>query len=96
MAKLIKTDGSIENVTPRDGEMFELKELQGYVHGYIQLLPLNSKTYMVVDEEAKLKNSKFNKKATDIFAQYLPAGVVFSVFDYIYGDVLICSNKEMR
>lgn len=51
---------------------------------------------MVIDEEAKLKNSKFNKKATDIFAQSLPNNVVSRALASIYGDVLICSNKEME
>lgn len=53
MATLIKTNGEEIKVQPGNGSDFSLKELQGLVNGYIQVLQIDDKTYMVVDEEGK-------------------------------------------
>lgn len=40
MAKLIKFTGAVEEVKPADGmNCFALEELQGFVGGYIELVP---------------------------------------------------------
>ena len=38
MAKIIKTDGTIVEVTPQNGTDFQLEELQKIVGGYIEVL----------------------------------------------------------
>ena len=35
---LLKTDGSAQEVTPKDGKEWSLPELQGFVGGYIQIV----------------------------------------------------------
>lgn len=40
MAKIIKTDGTIVEVTPQNGTDFQLEELQKIVGGYIEVLRL--------------------------------------------------------
>ena len=42
MAKIIKTDGTIVEVTPQNGADFQLEELQKIVGGYIEVLSLQT------------------------------------------------------
>ena len=71
MSTLIKLDGTKEKVEPKNGKTFSLEELQGFVNGYIQILPINSGEYenmlMIIDEEAKLKvGAEINFEASQI------------------------------
>lgn len=90
MATLIKTNGEEIKVQPGNGSDFSLKELQELVNGYIQVLQINDKTYMVVDEEGKIKNKPLNEKATKMVREIL------LTVDYIVGDVLICDDSEIK
>jgi len=96
MATLIKVDGTTEEVTPANGESFTLKELQTLVGGYIQMVDLAwlkkhgrldpeiDASYMIVDEEGKLKNLLVNEVATKLIAGR----------DIIVGRALLCDDKE--
>lgn len=53
MAKIIKTDGTIVEVTPQNGTDFQLEELQKIVGGYIEVLRLTDNEIMVANEEGK-------------------------------------------
>jgi len=86
MARLIKSTGEEIQVTPENGKKFSLKELQSFVGGYIEIVYL-TKELMVVNEEGKLNNLPYNAKATDVFNR---GG------DFIVGDVLIASKKEIN
>lgn len=85
MAQLIKQNGQELEVKPQNGKFFTLEELQGYVHGYIQIVYLKDGRLMVVNEEGKF-NEDFcqNMKATRLF-----------VYDEIVGDVLVCNKNEI-
>jgi len=85
---LIKTDGTLKYVEPRNGEHFELDELRSFVEGYIELLNLGDR-FMVVNEEGKLLGKPVNDFAT-LEAQN--AGIN----DIIVGDVLICKMDKIR
>lgn len=87
MARLIKHDGTTQDVHPADGDTFSLKELQGFVHGYIEVLPVGE-SYMFMNEEGKLKGLPLNQLATQLTRHRLARA------DVIVGDVLVCSGLE--
>lgn len=91
MAILIKADSlKGEKVYPKEGNVFSLEELQGYVGGYIELAPHTigedssvARLHIVVDEEGRLKNKPFNVMASMFCNQTL------------VGDVLLCLPTEL-
>lgn len=87
MAILLKTDGTKTELKPASGKLFNLRELQDAVKGYIELVYLTDGKIMVVNEEGKLNGFEINHNATKL--ANLPN-------DVIVGDVLICSNKEIN
>lgn len=68
MAELIKADGTVTVVTPKNGKVFTLEELRGFVGGCIEIVavpPWDGSRLAVCDEEGKLKpNPKVNELAT--------------------------------
>lgn len=81
MAIIIKTNGDKENIEPANGSTFTLKELQGVVNGYIQIVPIQAGEYddnfMVIDEEGLLKpNPQFNQAASIIAGRRIVGQVV--------------------
>lgn len=68
MAKLIKADGNVVVVSPKnEGECFTLDELQGFVGGYIECINISPTQVMVINEEGKLMNLPYNAVATETF-----------------------------
>lgn len=55
MAKLYKTTGEIMDVKPQKGKHFTLKELQGFVSGYIEYVQIKDGREMYVNEEEQKK-----------------------------------------
>ena len=53
MATLIKTDGSLTEIEPKNGQKFELEELQQYVQGYIELVFLKEDRLLVINDDGK-------------------------------------------
>lgn len=84
MAKWIKANGEVCDVTPRNGKDFSLDELQAFVHGYIELVYLGNDMVMVVNEEGKLLGLPRNTKATQMYP-----------LDIIVGDVLVCHSNQI-
>lgn len=90
MAKWIKTNGDVIEVAPKNGSTFELQELKNMVDGFIEIVYLNDKQIMVVNEEGKLNNLPFNPIATEVFRlAHQPAN------DFIVGNALLCNNNEI-
>jgi len=85
-AKLFKASGEIVDVRPAKGRFFSLKELQGFVGGYIQIVPTPSGRVLVCDDDGKRKAYPVNVAATK---EYYPE------HDTIVGDVLICDLTFM-
>ena len=84
MATIIKTDGTKQNIEPKDGKTFSLKELQEAVGGYIELVPLNDGKLLVCDEEGKLKaNAQINEEASRIANQQIVGQVIIIDKDQI-------------
>lgn len=90
MAKLIKTDNSVTEVSPKNGTDFSLEELQGFVGGYIEIVyPLTGApkgSILVVNEEGKLIGLPVNGIATGMMG----------FTDTIVGDVLLCDTNQVK
>lgn len=73
-AALIPTSGPHTHVTPANGEFFTLEEAQGIVDGYVEVVKLVGDNFMLVDEDAMLKQKPANDFAA-ILAHTPIAGV---------------------
>ncbi len=89
MAKLIKANGSEQEVHQANGKTFTAEELQGYVGGYIELVKIGTKD-MYMDENGKFKQAmNINRRATDLA---IMAGITDG--DFVVGDVVLCDPGE--
>lgn len=91
MAKLYKTNGEIVEVEPKNGSDFSLEELQSFVGGYIEVIPLIDNEFMVVNEEGKLRNLPYNSTATEVYNYALDWNT-----DFIVGDALVCKKTQIK
>ena len=89
--RIIRANGQVEIVAPKNGVDFKLDEMQAIVGGYIQVVPLKYNMQIVCDEEGKLKGYPVNRLATDVWEDTFGKGT-----DIIVGDVLICSQTQIR
>jgi hypothetical protein len=87
MAKIIKANGDTQEVEPKNGTDFSLKEVQKIVGGYMQLLATKDGKIMVIDEDGKLKQKPKNKEATKLY--------IYGEHDHIVGDALICEHGQI-
>lgn len=86
---VLKTDGTRYNVVPKNKKDFKLEELQEIVEGYIEIVPLNGKRCMVVNEEGLILGKEYNYQASKMAAD---AGLK----TIIVGDVLICDTNKIK
>jgi hypothetical protein len=95
MATRWRVDGTSQVVFPKNGRDFSLEELKYYIGGgYIELVNLDSDSWMVVDEDGKSKNLPINHNATKL---YLGTAVKNGYrSDVIVGDILVCSKSEIK
>lgn len=73
-----------QEVSPKEGDVYSLEELQDYVGGIIELVWLKDGRLMVVDEEGALKENYFNDKASRL------AGCL------IFGNALVINKDEIE
>jgi hypothetical protein len=86
---LYRTDGTQEVVKPGNKKDFTLKELQGFVGGYIELVFISDSRVMVVNEDGKLDELPINVRATEIIRAQ-------DITDVIAGDALVCPSKLIK
>jgi len=86
---IIKSDSTMKDAKPDNGNKFTLQEMQYIVNGFIEILRSPGGNYMVVNEEGLLLDLPINKKATAIYREE------FGGKDVIVGDVLICSKNQI-
>lgn len=91
MATLVKENGDKVEISPANGKMFELEEVQKLVGGYIEIIRLGKGDLMIIDEEGKLKDKQINSVATMV--AYKRHAI--HPCDCIVGDVVICKNCEI-
>ena len=89
MAKLIKTDGSVVEIYPDNGNDFKLKELKEYVKGNIEIVNLLNGYLLVVDENGKIK-WEMNELATKVARNVLRRD------DYISGDAVYVLSNQIK
>lgn len=82
-AYLIKTDGEVIPVSPKNQVDFSLEELQSFVGGLIELIYLGDGRIMVVNEEGKINDLDLNKNASILYLQ------TTNQIEIIVGDVLV-------
>ena len=88
-AILIKADGTVTEIEPKNGTDFQLQECYKLLGcDMIQVIPTRAGRIMVIDEEGKLNNKPVNREATAM-VELFPG-------DYIVGDALICSEDQFR
>ena len=85
-AKIIYTDKEDEYYTPKNGNTFELDELQGIVGGWIEIVRLKDGRIIVIDEEGKSKDKAVNIPATNIMRRD------HYTTDYIVGTAIVCDS----
>lgn len=91
-AKWLKANCDVVEVTPKNGRDFQLDELKRFVGGFIEIVRINDKQIMVVNEEGKLNGLPYNSLATEA----LILAYQGRVDDYIVGDVLLCDNDMVK
>lgn len=93
-----KTDGSVLQVEPKNGESFSLEELRGFVGGYIDIQQLpKSKEIMVLNDEGKLAGLPKNDAATAVWKKAYPiADYQLNNDELIVGDVLVCASSLVQ
>lgn len=88
-AKIYTDYGFQKTVVPKNGETFSLEEVQAIVGGYVEVVRLDDKTIMCVNEDGKFMQSCFpNKEATEIAHSHK----AIKVDDYICGCALVCPS----
>ena len=91
MSKLIKADGTVQDVLPQNGTDYKLDELKKFVGGYIEIVRLNDSEIMVVNEEGAFTKEP-NKLATIAALMYH----VINPNNIIFGDALVCKSEEVK
>lgn len=93
-AKLLKANGEVMEIEPKNGADFTLEELYEHLQcGLVEIIALNQDDIMVIDEEGKwVSNNVVNVNATKC-AQKNQA---ITSWDYIAGDVIVCNRKMIR
>lgn len=91
MAKLYKVNGEIVEVEPENGSDFSLEELKQVTDGLLEVVWLNNEEMMIIDEEGKLKDLPYNRKATEVFLKNHPTRN-----DFISGNALVCKHNQLK
>lgn len=88
---IITTSGEEIPYEPESGDLYTLEELQDAVGGYIEILKLNSKRYVIVNEDGVTLGLPENKRATELMRKYskLPMGCV------IVGNVVVINRMQI-
>ena len=89
IAKLLKPNGEVVPVQPKNGTDFQIDELNELVEGYIEIIrpPSQQGAIMVINEEGKLKGLPFNLLATMTYQ--VPN-------DYVVGNALLCHPSQVK
>lgn len=86
-ARILRTNNTVEEVTPANGRSFTLEELQRIVGGYVEIhLMPDGRTFVVLNEDGLSLNLPFNTLAT-VAAYHLNVGP-----EGVRGDALLVPN----
>lgn len=110
MATIIRPNGMKTEIQPRNGRCFTLHELKVAIGGgHIEIVRLNARDMMVLDEDGKGKELPLNMDATMLLAikdmepdrdmvEVAPGilTVGLRIYDYVVGQVLICHSNQIE
>ena len=87
MAKWIKTNGGIEEVSPANGKKdFSLEELQAFVGGYIAFVYLSDTKVLVVNEEGLLRRLPKNQLVKEAYGIDIVGNALLATREEVEGD----------
>jgi hypothetical protein len=89
-AKLYRVDGTIKKIEPQNGNTFSLEEMQNFVDGYIEVVNMGTKKFMIVNEEGKISGLPVNFMATELHKKQK------GYHELIVGDVIICDKSYIK
>lgn len=89
-AYYLSDEGDVSVIEPANGTDFQLDEVQPLVDGYIEVISLNDKQIMILNDEGKFTKPR-NQLATDIAWHN---GAIHSR-DYICGNAIICPQEML-
>ena len=72
MAEIIKTDGTRTAATPANGEYFTLEEMQVAVGGMVEIIELDEKQSMILNEEASCSTCLTTSRQTRYSTSTIP------------------------
>ena len=75
MGMLISVDGEQTAVKPR-GATFSLDELQNYLEGFIEIVPIDDARMAVVNDEGLIKQMPMNPVASQVAGRLLVGPVL--------------------
>lgn len=91
VAKYIKIDGTVEEISPANGRDFSLSEVQELVHGLIDVVNIpDSEMIFIVNDEGILLNMEQN-----IFASFI-CSLMFGQPCALFGDVVYCHTDMLK
>lgn len=90
IAMVIPPDGPVYTVSLPERGTEELRELQGYVGGWIELVPTEAPVSVFCNEEGKLDGLPANPRATALFNSLL------APWDVIVGTVVVLGPVDDR
>ena len=92
MDRILKANGEILEISPKNGKDYSLEELRDIVDGYIEIVfDKTRESIMVVNEEGKLYNLPFNTNATRWMNDN-----TYHIDDYVVGDALVCDRNHVK
>jgi len=93
-AVFIDTNGNREMVYPSQKNTFSINELQSYVGGLVQIVPLGKGRNLICHEEGKIIGLPKNNSATEIWNDHYPVEKYPINNDkLVVGNVLITGRK---
>jgi len=93
-ATYYKTNGEIEEISPKNNKNFSYEELKELVGGMVEIVPLPSGKIIVVNEEGKLIGLDKNENATKVWNEEYPIDLYPNNNDeLIVGNSLVCDDN---
>lgn len=95
--RIIKTSGEeVPIPAPQNGSNYTLEELSTFIGGgLIEILEIDCKTFMIVDDSFRAKRLPFNVTATWMYAPVAVRRGMFSTYP-ILGDVAIIAQSQIQ
>lgn len=66
-AELIRPEGEIQLIAPKNNGWFTIRELQELIGGYIEIVTIATGKAMVIDEDGTFKGLPSNPRATELY-----------------------------